>query len=180
MVYCGPFILTFLPTPRGLRWVDALQAHYFWQLGRCNNPKEMDIFGEALGSLVGGLEIFLANPWLLHFMDLSAQEVSGGGHLLKSRGEVIWPLLLKVGPVGLIIGLLGTFMTSDSLKKTSQEDSLRASSLQQRFLEALVASNCSRAIFIFSCSRRSISDRPAGTTLGGTCTCWPPPVSSVQ
>ena len=68
----GPLILSFLPTPKaegqstpssqGLRGMNPLQAHDFWQLGRHNNPKEMDIFREGCSSLVGGLEIFLASP----------------------------------------------------------------------------------------------------------------------
>ena len=43
----------------------------------------------GLSSLVGNLEILLATPALLHLMNFSAQEVSGGGHLPKSEGEVI-------------------------------------------------------------------------------------------
>ena len=55
---------------------------------------------------------------------------------------------------------------------------LSPSSLWQRSLEALVVSSCSRVMFIFSSSRRHLSDRVAGTTLGGTCICWLPLVSS--
>ena len=49
----------------------------------------MDIFGGGLSSSVGGSQILPATPSLLYLMNLSAQEVSGGGHLLESRGEVI-------------------------------------------------------------------------------------------
>ena len=40
-------------------------------------------------------------------MNLSAQEVSGGGHLTESGEEVIQPLLHKVRLMGLIIGPSG-------------------------------------------------------------------------
>ena len=67
----------------------------------------MDVLGRGPGELVGSPKIPTATPVLLHLIYLGAQEVSGGSHLLKCAGEVMQPLLLKVGPVGLDIGLPG-------------------------------------------------------------------------
>ena len=67
----------------------------------------MDVLGRGLGELVGSLQIPPATPVLLHLMNLCAQEVSGGSHLSKHAGEVMKPLLLEVGPVGLVIGSHG-------------------------------------------------------------------------
>ena len=87
--------------------MDALQAHYIWQLRGHYIPKVVDVLGRGLGKPVGSFEIPLATPVLLHFMNHGALEVSRGSHLSKHPGEVIQPLLLKVGPVGLVIGLPG-------------------------------------------------------------------------
>ena len=81
----------------------------------------MDIFWGGLCHFVGGSEILLATPTPMYLMNLSAQKVNGGGHLLKSGGEVIQPLLLKVGLVGLITGPL---LRSTSISCGSQVDSL--------------------------------------------------------
>ena len=49
----------------------------------------MDIFWGGLSCLVGGSEILLVAPALLHLINFGAQEVIGSGHLPKSEGEVI-------------------------------------------------------------------------------------------
>ena len=87
--------------------MDALQAHYSWQLCGGYDPKEVDILGRGLGKPIGSLEIPPAAPALLHLMNVSAQEVSRGIHLSKLAGQVIWPLLLKVRLMGLVIGSPG-------------------------------------------------------------------------
>ena len=61
----------------------------------------MNVLGRGLGKPVSSSEIPHAAQALLHLMNLGAQEVSRGSHLLKCAGEVIQPLLLRVGPVGL-------------------------------------------------------------------------------
>ena len=80
VIYHCPLILAFFPTPQtecyatlplqGLGWVDALQAHYFWWLIGCYNPKEVDVLGRGLGKLFGGSEILLppqfsCTSWIL-------------------------------------------------------------------------------------------------------------------
>ena len=65
----------------------------------------MDIFGGGHSSLVGGSVILPATSVILHPMNLGAQEVCRGGHLLKSRGEAIHTLLLKYGDSGSYNGL---------------------------------------------------------------------------
>ena len=78
---------------------------FFWGISACYDPKEVDVLGRGLGEPVGSSEIPPATPVLLHLINLGAQEVSGGSHLSKRAGEVMQPLLLKVGLVGLVIGL---------------------------------------------------------------------------
>ena len=96
VVYHHPFILPLLATPgaeqqatsslQGLWGMNPLQAYDFQQLHGCDYSKEVNVTRGGHGNLVGGPELFLSCPGLLYLMHLSAQEVSGVGHLSEHGG----------------------------------------------------------------------------------------------
>ena len=65
-----------------VEWMP-LEPMIFSDCGQ-DDPKEVDVLWESPCHLVGGPEIFLATPTLLHFMDLRAQEVGGGDHMTEN------------------------------------------------------------------------------------------------
>ena len=96
--------------------MGALEAHDLWWLHGWDDLEKVDVFWRSPCHLISSPKVLSGAPGLLHFIDLSVQEVGWCGHLAEDGGEVVWPLLFKVGLMGLLldpssclynIGLLG-------------------------------------------------------------------------
>ena len=113
VIHHHSLILTLFATPgaegqatsssQGLYGMNALEAYDCWWLYGRDCLEKVDVFQRSHCHLVSSPEVLLVTLGLLHFIDLCVQEAGWCGHLAEDGGEVIWPLLFKVGPVGLLV-----------------------------------------------------------------------------
>ena len=113
MVDYNAFILALFSTPwtegqshlpaEGFRRMDSPQSNDLRLNGGMHHLEKTDVFRGTFCHMVSSPEVLSSSPHLLDLMDFRTNEASRGGHLLESAGEVMGPLVVKVGEVHLEI-----------------------------------------------------------------------------
>ena len=105
--------------------MDPLWSHDLGQFGGRHHPEKLDTLWGTLHHEVSSSEVLLPSPHLLNLMDFRVHEANRGGHLLKSMGEVLGPLMAVVSAMCLEVCPPHTLHKVGVLLEASQQLSLR-------------------------------------------------------